>query len=63
MIITKDLIRDCLHCIASTAESRYKHDDLNREELMKIHKELTTFLYSNHPSRKYYELTPYKEDN
>ncbi len=62
MIITKDLIRDCLRCIAFTAQSRYKDDDLNREYLMESHEALMTFLYSNHPSRKYYELTPYKED-
>ena len=61
MIITKDLIRDCLHCIASTAQTRYEDNDPIREQLMESHKELMTFLYSNHPSRKYYEITPYKE--
>ena len=63
MIITKDLIRDCLHCIASTAETRYKDDRVSREQLMESHEALMTFLYSNHHSRKYYELIPYKEDN
>ena len=61
MIITKDLIRNCLHCLANSAQTTYKDNRVTREHLMESHEALMTFLYSNHPSRKYYELTPYKE--
>ena len=63
MIITKDLIRNCLHCIANSAQTTYKDNRVTREHLMESHEALMTFLHSNHPSRKYYELTPYKEGN
>ena len=62
MIITKDVLRDCLHCLADSAQTTYKDSKVNREQLMESHTALKTFLYSNHPSRKYYELTPYKGD-
>ncbi len=44
MIITKDLIRDCLHCIASTAQTRYEDNDPIREQLMENQKGLVTVL-------------------
>ena len=62
MIITKDLIRNCLHCIANSAQTTYKDNRVTREHLMESHEALMTFLYSNHPSRKYYELITYKGD-
>ena len=61
MIITKDLIRNCLHCLENSAQTTYKDNRVTREHLMESHEALMTFLYSNHPSRKYYDLTPYKE--
>lgn len=62
MIITKNMLDDCLHCLAGMANYNYKDSKVNREQLMISHEVLRTFLYSNHHSRKYYELIPYKGD-
>ena len=60
MIITKELINDCLHSLANTAQNEYKDSKKDREQLMESHTALVTFLNSNHQSQIYYELTPYR---
>ena len=62
VIITQDLIRDCLHCLAIAADGVYKDKPDTKADLMESHKTLMEFIYNEHPSRKNYELTPYRKN-
>ena len=49
VIITQDLIRDCLHCLAIAADGVYKNEPGTKADLMESHKTLMEFIYNEHP--------------
>ena len=55
MELTKNDLRDILHCLAVTANTKYR-TKVSQTELMELHERITNLIGSNHYNRKYYTL-------
>jgi len=53
MRVTKQQLKDCLHCIATTKQ---QYDGVNAQELQETWDAISQIVYQSNPNKKYFEV-------